>query len=108
MAGEVLKPRQCPVCGAMLQPSQTAIIIQCESCGQELIMGSAHRCLIVSLAAVLSWAIPALLARNPAVSPLMFIFFFFPGLPLAAQLVTKILGPKYQRRGSPFTTLFRR
>jgi DNA-directed RNA polymerase subunit RPC12/RpoP len=105
---DALKPRQCPACWASLQPAQAGMVVQCPSCGEELVVSIGHRVLIVLVAALLSWAVPALLAKNPAISPLMFIFFFFPGVPLAAQLVTMILPPKYERRSSGVISLFRK
>jgi hypothetical protein len=84
------------------------MVVQCPSCGEELIVSSAQRVLIVSVAALLSWAVPALLARNPGISPLMFVFFFFPGAQLATQLVTMILPPNYKRREPGVITIFRR
>jgi hypothetical protein len=84
------------------------MVVQCPSCGEELMVSIAHRVLIVSMDALLSWAVPALLAGNTAISPLMFVFFFFPGAPLAGQLVTMILPPKYERREPGVITIFRR
>jgi hypothetical protein len=103
-----LRPRQCPACWVDLQSSLTIMTMQCQACGEELVISTSHRVLIVAVAAVLSWAVPALLAGNPGISPLMFVFFFFPGAPLAAQLVTMILPPKYERRSSGVISIFRR
>ena len=102
------RPRQCPSCGARLPPAPAVLVVQCPSCGDELIISAAQRVLIVLLAAALAWAVPALMTRDPTVSPVMFIFFVFPGLPVAAQLVTTILPPKYEQRRSGVTGIFRR
>jgi DNA-directed RNA polymerase subunit RPC12/RpoP len=103
-----LRSRQCPSCGARLEPTQAVLVVECPSCGNELIISAVQRVLIVVLAAVLSWAVPALITRSLSVSPVMFIFFVFPGLPVAAQLVTTILPPKYEQRRSGAISIFRR
>jgi hypothetical protein len=102
------RPRQCPSCGASLQPTQAILVVECPSCGDELVISFFQRLLIVLLAGVLAWGVPALIARNLNISPLMFIFFVFPGLPAAAQLVTTILPPRYERRRPGVITIFRR
>jgi predicted RNA-binding Zn-ribbon protein involved in translation (DUF1610 family) len=102
------RPRQCPSCGARLRPTLAVLVVHCPSCGDELIISAAQRVLIVLLAAALAWGVPALITRNPNVSAVMFVFFVFPGLPLAAQLVTMILQPKYEQRRSGVASIFRR
>jgi predicted RNA-binding Zn-ribbon protein involved in translation (DUF1610 family) len=101
-------PRECPSCGARLERTAAVLVVQCPSCGDELVISAVQRLLVVLLAAVLSWAGPALITRNLNVSPVMFIFFVFPGLPVAAQLVTAIFPPRYERRRPGVITIFRR
>jgi len=103
-----LRPRQCPSCGASLQRTQAILVVECPSCGDELVISFFQRSLIVLLAGVLAWVVPALLAKNTSISPLMFIFYIFLGLPMAAQIVTMILPAKYEQRRSGVTRLFRR
>jgi len=83
-----------------------AMLVQCQSCGRELSLVFPHRLLIVFLAGLLAWGVPALAAKNPGITILMFVIFFFPGLPLAAQIVTTIIPPRYELQKSAFTTLF--
>ena len=104
----ILRSRHCPSCGARLEPTHAVLVAECPTCGNELIISAVQRVSIIILAAVLSWAVPALLTRSVSVSPVMFIFFVFPGLPVAAQLVTMVLPPKYEQRGSGVISIFRR
>lgn len=82
------------------------MLVQCQSCGRELVVDFPHRLLSVLLAGLLAWGVPALAAKNPGITIPMFVIFFFPGLPLAAQIVTKIIPPKYKVRTPVVTTLF--
>lgn len=99
---------QCPVCGLDLRGRPRPFVAHCPSCNSELVFSLSHRILVVTFALILSWAIPALVTKNTGISPIMFLFFFFPGLQVAAEVVAALSPPKYEQRGSPFLSLFQK
>lgn len=99
---------KCPSCGSELQLEVTAPVIQCPSCGEELQYTLLHRLLMIVVGLVLAWSLARALGAQHAVYSLLFFLLAYPAMVLAWRLISAVVLPKYERRSSGITTLFRR
>lgn len=57
---------------------------------------------------VLAWSLATALGAHHAVYSLLFFLLAYPAILLAWRLISAVVLPKYERRSSGITTLFRR
>ena len=85
-----------------------APVIQCPSCGEELQYTPLHRLLMIVVGLVLAWSLARAMGAHPPFYSLPFFVFAYPAIVVAWRLISAVVLPKYERRSSGITTLFRR
>ena len=98
----------CPVCGFSLDLPNKPPVVDCPSCGQELIYSGPLRTLIVVVAFVIALSIPIAMGVRLPIFSVPFIVGFYPALVLANRLVTSVLPLRYVPRPFGIIKLFRK
>jgi hypothetical protein len=101
-------PLNCPVCGFSLDLPSKRAVVDCPSCGQELMYSGPHRALIVVVAFAIALSIPIAMGMRLPIFSVPFFVCFYPALVLANRLVTSVLHLRYVPRGLGLIKLLRK
>jgi DNA-directed RNA polymerase subunit RPC12/RpoP len=101
-------PLNCPVCGSKLNLQSKPPVVDCPSCGRELMYSGPHRALIVIVAFIIALSVPIAMGIRLPIFSIPFFVSFYPALVLSSRLVTNVVPLRYVPRNAGVIQLFRK